>query len=111
MYDASGHMSAQLMKESRARFATSDPVRATDAEVRDAFDGYIAYFGSYSVDEVKQAVTHHVDGASFPNWIGADLIRFYAFDERGRLSLSTPAIEMGGESVTYVLVWERANSG
>jgi Lipocalin-like domain len=111
MYDASGDMSAQLMKENRARLATRDPVRATDAELRDAFDGYIAYFGSYSVDEVKQAITHHVRGASFPNWVGVDLVRSYAFDESGRLILSTPPIEMGGESVEYVLVWERANSG
>jgi hypothetical protein len=107
MYDAAGNMSAQLMRENRARFATSDPVRATDAEVRDAFDGYIAYFGSYSVDEVKGAVTHRVHGASFPNWIGVDLVRSYAFDESGRLQLSTPPFVMGGESLEYVLVWER----
>jgi hypothetical protein len=107
MYDAAGNMSAQLMRENRARFATSDPVRATDAEVRDAFNGYISYYGSYSVDEVKEAVTHRVHGASFPNWIGVDLVRSYAFDESGRLQLSTPPFVMGGESLEYVLVWER----
>jgi hypothetical protein len=111
MYDASGNMSAQLMRENRTRFATRDPVRATDAEVRNAFNGYIAYFGSYAVDEVKQAITHHVQGASFPNWVGVDLVRSYVFDESGRLLLSTPPIEMGGQSVEYVLVWERTNSG
>jgi hypothetical protein len=111
MYDASGNMSAQLMRENRARFAARDPVRATDAEVRDAYDGYIAYFGSYSVDEVKQAITHHVHGASFPNWVGVDLVRSCVFDESGRLRLSTPPIEMGGESVEYVLVWERTELG
>lgn len=107
LYDASGNMSAQLMKTARARFASRDPALGTDAEVRDAFDGYIAYFGTYSIDDSTRAVTHTVHGASFPNWTGAKLVRSYAFDERGRLRLSTPAIEVGGESLEYILLWER----
>jgi hypothetical protein len=100
-------MSAQLGRANRGRFAARDPALATDIEVRDAFDGYIAYFGTYSVDESKRAVTHHVIGASFPNWVGVDLVRQYAFDEDGRLQLATPPIEVGGRSLEYVLVWER----
>lgn len=107
VYDASGNMSAQLMRENRPRFASRDPARGTDDEVREAFDGYIGYYGSYTVDERKRAVTHYVHGASFPNWIGAELIRAYDFDDKGRLRLSTPPIVVGGESVEYVLVWER----
>ena len=107
LYDASGNMSAQLMKADRASFVSRDPARGTDAEVRDAFDGYIGYFGTYSVDMATGAVTHYVHGASFPNWMGANLVRSYAFDEQGRLRLSTPPIEVNGESLEYVLVWER----
>jgi hypothetical protein len=107
LYDGAGNMSAQLGKTNRTRFAGRDPALATDAELRDAFDGYIAYFGTYSVDESKQAVTHHVVGASFPNWVGIDLVRLYAFDESGRLRLATPPIEVGGRSLEYVLLWER----
>ena len=107
LYDGAGHMSAQLGKTDRARFVAKDPARGTDAEVRDAFDGYIAYFGTYSIDESKRAVTHHVVGASFPNWVGIDLVRLYAFDESGRLRLATPAIAVGGRSLEYVLLWER----
>lgn len=107
LYDGAGNMSAQLGKTNRARFAGRDPALATDAELRDAFDGYIAYFGTYSVDESKRAVTHHVVGASFPNWVGIDLVRLYTFDESGRLRLATPPIEVGGRSLEYVLLWER----
>jgi hypothetical protein len=107
VYDGSGNMSAQLMKTDRARFAGRDPALGTDAEVRDAFDGYIAYFGTYSIDEPMRAVTHTVHGASFPNWTGAKLVRSYAFDDSGRLRLSTPPIEVGDESLEYVLLWER----
>ena len=61
----------------------------------------------YSIDEAAHAITHHVVGASFPNWVGVDLVRHYAFDERGRLRLATPPIEAGGRSLEYVLLWER----
>lgn len=107
LYDGAGNMSAQLGKTNRARFTASDPALGTDAEVRDAFAGYIAYFGTYSIDESKQAVTHHVVGASFPNWVGVDLVRLYAFDDSGRLQLATPPIVVGGRSLEYVLLWER----
>jgi len=107
LYDGAGNMSAQLGRTNRARFTSRDPALGTDAEVRDAFDGYIAYFGTYSIDESKRAVTHHVIGASFPNWVGVDLVRLYVFDDSGRLQLATPPIVVGGRSLEYVLVWER----
>lgn len=107
LYDDAGNMSAQLMRADRPRFAASDPARGTDTEVRAAFDGHVAYFGTYSIDDSKRAVTHHVTGASFPNWIGVELVRSYAFDDNGRLQLSTPPIEVNGRSLEYVLVWER----
>ena len=106
-YDRAGNMSAHLMRARRARFAGSDPGLGTDAEVREAFNGYVAYFGTYSVDESKGTVTHRVTGASFPNWIGVDLVRYYTFDEGGRLRLATPPIAAGGRSLEYVLLWER----
>ena len=62
-YDASGNMSAMLMKPNRPPFASQDMRSGTDSEVRDAFDGFIAYFGRYTVDPAKRTVTHHVQGA------------------------------------------------
>ena len=100
LYDGAGNMSAQLGRTNRARFAAMDPALGTDAEVRDAFDGYLAYFGTYAVDESTRTVTHHVVGASFPNWVGVNLARRYAFDESGRLRLATPPIEVGGRALS-----------
>jgi lipocalin-like protein len=106
-YDAVGNMSAQLMRADRARFAARDPALGTDAEVRNAFDSYVAYFGTYSIDISRSAVTHHVTGASFPNWIGVDLVRQFRFENDAHLTLSTPPIEVGGRTLAYVLLWER----
>jgi hypothetical protein len=65
-YDADGNMSAMLMKPNRLPFASHDMRRGTDPEVRDAFEGFIAYYGRYTVDPAKQTVIHHVRGASYP---------------------------------------------
>ena len=105
-YDARGHMSAMLMKPDRPPFASQDLRRGTDAEIRAAFDGFIAYFGTYTVDPAKRTVTHHVRGASYPNWVGGDQVRYYKL-EGARLVLSTPPIQIGGRPFETILVWER----
>lgn len=106
VYDSAGNMSAHVMRNDRPLFAAQDPARGTDAEVRAAFEGHASYFGTYTIDRQKQAVTHHVRGASYPNWIGNDQLRYYKFDGP-RLSLSTPPLVLGGQSFEYELIWER----
>ncbi len=105
-YDAHGNMSAILMRPDRPRFASEDLQRGTDAEVRAAFDGFLAYFGTYAVDAAKATVTHHVRAALYPNWVGRDQVRHFEFDGP-RLVLSTPPLQVGGRSLTTTLVWER----
>ena len=105
-YSTEGNVSAVLVQPDRLPFTSGDMRRGTDAEVRSAFEGLIAYFGTYSVDAEKGTVTHHVLGASFPNWMGGDQVRFYKL-EGTKLILSTPPTLYGGERLEGVLVWER----
>lgn len=106
IYDAGGNMSAHVMRNDRPNFASNDSGQGTDAEVRAAFEGHTSYFGNYTINPTKQTVTHHVQGSSYPNWIGNDLIRYYKF-EGARLILSTPPFMLRGESFEFMLVWER----
>jgi Lipocalin-like domain len=101
-YDGHGHMAGQIMSRRRPAFASERPRGGTDDEVRAAFDGYIAYFGTYSVDEAASVVTHQVEGSLLPNWIGTPQRRNVAFRD-GRLVLSA-AIEAG---IVVEIVWER----
>ena len=107
MYDERGYMSAQLMDADRPAFASNDWLKGSPAEVAAAFKGHRAYFGTYDVDEKAGAVTHHVQGSSFPNWIGTDNVRYYEF-AGDRLILRTVPMLMGGRHVIGRLVWERA---
>lgn len=106
IYDAAGNMSAHVMRNDRLAFAADDPARGTDAEVRAAFDSHASYFGTYEIDEASAAVTHHVKGAWYPNWIGKDQLRYFKFDG-SHLVLSSPPTLSDGESLEYVLIWER----
>src|SRR5262245_19720832 len=110
MYDAEGNMSASLAQGNVPPFASDDLSSGTDAEVRAAFNGFFAYFGRYSVDPAQGTVTHHIRGASFPNWTGVEHVRHFRADGR-RLILWTPEIRVEGRKVTLIAIWERAGAG
>jgi Lipocalin-like domain len=105
-YDVCGNMSAHVIRADRPAFVSDDPGSGTDAEVRLAFEGHVSYFGTYTVDPSAGTVTHHVRGASYPNWIGHDQIRYYRIDGP-HLVLSTPPMVDHGETLEYILIWER----
>jgi hypothetical protein len=106
IYDAGGRMAVQLGNADRSAFAAGDPGAASAAEVRTAFDGYLAYFGAYTVDAGRGTVVHHLEMSLNPNWIGVDQVRY--FDLHGDwLTLKTPPMVMGGVERVATLVWER----
>ncbi len=107
MYDANGHMSAQIMHLDRPTFASDDQLKGNPEEIKSAFEGFVAYFGTYEVNKEEGTVTHHVEGSSFPNWVGTDQRRFFEF-YGNQLTVSTPPTPFGGEQLTALLIWERA---
>ena len=103
-YDKGGRMFALLMRSGRR--STVAPGLELDAaseeEIREAVTGFVAYFGSYEVDNASQTVTHHVEASLVPSWVGTSLKRRFRWDE-SRLVL-TRAVP----GTTDELVWERA---
>ena len=104
-YDSAGRMSAQLMRPGRksampvgVSFANGT---ASDAELREAAGGFIAYFGTFNVDETSTTVIHHVEACLVPSWVGHDLRRKYRLQGK-RLLLSAAT-----SSFAVDLVWER----
>ena len=104
-YTADGRMSAQLMQAGRA---FPDAAEATGQGMRDAIlGGFFSYYGDYSVDTEAGVVTHHVEGALLPGWVGSDRPRSFTFDGRDRLILSTEPDPARGGGAVGILVWER----
>jgi hypothetical protein len=104
-YDKAGRMSALLMNPDRPRTSyTADSggiARASEADVRSVVSGFVAYHGTFDVDESKEVVIHHVKAAMHPAWVGTDLVRSYEFSGN-RMTLTAAS-----EASKTVLVWER----
>ena len=99
IYDSLGNMAAQVMpNRARRKYAAAEP---TPDEAKDAITGYLAYFGTYSVDEQARTITHHRKGSINPGQVGDAVVRTYVFESNDRLIL-TPA------GSTNKIVWERA---
>jgi hypothetical protein len=63
------------------------PASGTSDEKVAAFDNYIAYYGTYTLDLKAQTITHHLEDASQPNWRGVDNVRGFEFPANDRLLL------------------------
>ena len=109
LYDGKGIFAGQIMAPGRPCFATGNLLKGSNDEVRAAFEGYVAYYGSYDVDESEGLMIHQVEGSFFPNWIGERQIRKFEFTDNGRLQLSTMPIKGSRADLTVVLLWERAD--
>lgn len=102
-----GSFSGQIMARQRPAFVAGNLLKGTGDEVRTAFEGYVAYYGSYSVDEQNGLMVHQVEGSFFPNWIGEEQVRKFEFTEEGRLRLSTLPIKGSRADMVVSLLWER----
>jgi lipocalin-like protein len=101
-YDATGNMAGQVMRPGRATVTTGD---GNTQQVRAAYAGYIAYFGTYVVAEDGRSVVHHVHGALNPAWVGSDQVRAMRFD--GERLVLHAVVQKGAIAVTHELTWER----
>ena len=85
IYDSLGNMAAQVMpKRERQKYAAAQP---TPAEAKDAITGYLAYFGTYTVDESTRTIRHHRLANLNPGQIGDDAVRRYEFTTNDTLVL------------------------
>lgn len=100
VYTADGHMSAQVYDARRSPLGV-EPESASAENVRPLYVGSAAYFGTYSVDTVTHRVTHIVQGAWLPDWIGRRLERSYRFVNDDQLELSVPG---------FALLWQRVRA-
>lgn len=92
MYDASGNMAIQIMKQPPPAVSSDDWDKFTPAEKVALWDGYVAYFGRYEVDTRNNTVIHLPE---------ADLSRLYI----GRREIRHPTIS--GDTLIITETWEQ----
>ena len=97
IYTETGDITAQFGRSNRA------PMNNCQA----LLDSYLAYAGTFEVDEQEQCVTHFLEMALIPSWIDETQQRLVEF-KQGFLQLSTKnQVEFEGVRGIGVLLWER----
>jgi Lipocalin-like domain len=98
-------MAVQLMRTDRPAFTSSDVFQGTPEEIKAAYEGFAAYFGTYTVDDAAGTVTHHLQGHTFPNRIGSNNTRVFTFADQ-YLTLRA-SLRRNGRPLTALLIWAR----
>ncbi len=94
IYDAAGIMMVQLARRGSYSGELSD--------FKTAMNNFLAYHGTYDVDESQESVLHQIVSCSYAAWVGTDQVRKFHFDG-DQLILSA---KNGTEK--RFLVWQRA---
>jgi hypothetical protein len=101
----SSHFAAQFMKRDRSREENvPQPVQVKNNTV--AVNGYQAYFGTYSIDEIDGTLTTHLEGSISP----ADVDSTYVRDVRvvdNELIIQLETIAVDGTAITRTNTFSR----
>ncbi len=99
------HMSCLIARQDRPPFKTGGQWNAEAQEKAAAYESFLSYSGTYSVD--GNQIVHKVAASLFPNWVGGEQRRTARMQD-GRLHLEARLEEGTPEARTAVLVWEKS---
>jgi len=102
LYDTKGNMMVEIMNQEIKKFKNDNPFQGIPEEIVAAYNGFLAYYGTYKILADSSLIIHNIKACSFPNWVGQNQKRRFEF-ENNKLILTTPAIS----SVQFELTWEK----
>ena len=106
IYTRDGHFAFMNVSADLPKLAANNPARATVEEAQAVVAGSIAYYGTYSVNEVDKVITAKVEGSTFANLVGAAeqkrIITSLTADELKFVNPRTPS----GDTLEFI--WKRA---
>jgi hypothetical protein len=102
--EANGRYSLQLTRSDPSKYASNNRTQGTPAEYKATVEGSLSYFGTYAVSGTD--LIFHVEGSTFPNWIGTDQKRVNLSVTGDELKYTNTAASGGG--AVLPLVWKRA---
>jgi hypothetical protein len=111
IFDQSGRMALQIATRDD-RKPLPPPAKATPDEKASAFDSYVAYFGTYTVDANAGTVTYHLEENMIPGRRGVNNVRWFEFQGDDHLLLVPTEDGKGGkltsrQDAKFHHVWER----
>ena len=103
VYTETGQVSVVVGNPERNQWASAQA--PTEKELRNAFDGLVAYCGTFEVNEADRYVIHHIEVDRVPNATGAQRKRFCSLSGN-RLTLRA-APPLPADVAEWTIVWER----
>lgn len=93
--DEAGRMSMFMMKPGRVASVNSASAISTASpeDLRQIADGFMAYYGSFQVDDATKTLTLKVAACTIPAWTGSEQKRAYELSG-DTLTLLTPATKL-----------------
>ncbi|WP_221079155.1 lipocalin-like domain-containing protein [Alcaligenes faecalis] len=98
IYTETGYVGAQLCSSSRTAQDSSQSL----------LDTYLAYAGTFEVDEAAQCVTHFVDMSLNPDWVGVPQPRLARFTQGALELITRDPVVVAGKLGVGTLLWHRA---
>lgn len=105
MYDATGHVCVVIANPDRPAWRA--PTSPSDSEVRSAFQGMVAYCGTFATNEQERSVVHHIEADREPSVMGTDRRRLVTL-VGNRLVLRPTPLPAGVQE--WTVEWERVGS-
>ena len=68
-------------------------------------EGYFAYYGDYTVDERASTITHRLEMASEPSFVGASNLR--RAELNGNTLILSGEMKFDGKPRTIKVIWKR----
>jgi len=105
IYGDTGRVCVVLMDPSRPKW--KNEAAPTEAELRSAMNGLMAYCGTYEVNVGEGTVIHQIEADRIPNRVGTHHKRFFTFS--GNRLILRPAPPLPEGVVDYAITWERVS--
>lgn len=103
IYTEAGQVCVVVGNPDRARWGSVET--PTPENLRNAFEGLVAYTGTFQVDETAQYVVHHIEVDKVPNLTGTDRKRFCSFEGNRLILRAAPPLPTDVKE--WTIVWER----
>jgi len=94
-FDPPGHFAQFITRSDLPKFAAGTADKGTAEETKAVLSGFVASFGTYTVNESDKTVTTHVEGSVFPNLIGRDQKRAISTLTADELKYTNPTTSTG----------------
>jgi hypothetical protein len=104
IFEPGGYVSVQIMKIPRVSFPAGYD-RATVEQVKAVHEAYLAYYGTWAIDETESALIENIKASNQPYLNNQMTTQRYDFEGK-RLSLRTVLTDRGDEH-SVVFVWEK----